>query len=65
MELSTGVLRGKVHVRFKIEEIIVGVRVIKLEKGIRVREERFGIGSDDTVGIAEVGVTKSVGRVRT
>ena len=65
MELSTGVLRGKVHVRLRIEEIIVGVRVIKLEKGIRVREERFGIGSGDTVGIVGGDVTKSVGRVRT
>ena len=65
MELSTGVLRGKIHVRFKIEEIMVGIRGIKLEEGIRVRKELFGIGSGDTSGIAEGGVTKSVGRVRT
>ena len=64
MELSTGVIRGKVRVRLRMEEIKVGIRGIKREEGMRVREERGGIGTVDTNGIAEGEDTKSVGRIR-
>ena len=64
MELSTGVIRGKVRVRLRMEEIKVGIRGIKRGEGMRVREERGDIGTVDTDGIAEGEDTKSVGRIR-
>ena len=64
VELSTGVIRGKVRVRLRMEEIKVGIRGIKREEGMRVQEERGGIGIGDTNGIAKGEFTKSVGRIR-